>query len=103
MPLEILHGAFVLLGGRSRVERAGIAALAGLRIHFTGIEPVLNLICGSWDRTPFGVFIALVVIAALLFRSRIRSADRFPKSNADVSRFAHDERLFSGKRLSRWA
>src|SRR6266516_3786129 len=41
MPLEILHVAFVLFGRRARFEGAEIAALAGLRIHLSGIEPVL--------------------------------------------------------------
>jgi hypothetical protein len=40
MPLEILHGALVLFSGRARFEGAEIAALAGLRVHFSGIEPV---------------------------------------------------------------
>ena len=40
MPLEILHVALVLLGGRARLEGAEIAALAGLRIGLAGIEPV---------------------------------------------------------------
>src|ERR1019366_10202871 len=41
MPLEILHGALVLLRGRARFEGAEIAALAGFRIDLAGIEPVL--------------------------------------------------------------
>src|SRR5581483_2925123 len=40
MPLEILHIAFMLLGGRARLERAEIAALAGLRIDLAGVETV---------------------------------------------------------------
>jgi len=42
MPLEILHGAFVLLRGGAAVEGAEIAPPAGLRIYFTQIEPVLS-------------------------------------------------------------
>ena len=41
MPLEILHVALVLFRSRARFEGAEIAALAGLRIHLSGIEPVL--------------------------------------------------------------
>ncbi|HZE53186.1 MAG TPA: hypothetical protein VE111_07960 [Bradyrhizobium sp.] len=41
MPLEILHRALVLLGGGTRLEGAEVAALAGLRISFPGVEPVL--------------------------------------------------------------
>jgi hypothetical protein len=40
MPLEILHVALVLLGRRPRPESAEVAALAGFRIHFTGVETV---------------------------------------------------------------
>ena len=40
MPLEILHGALVLFSGYARFEGAEIAALAGLRVQFSGIEPV---------------------------------------------------------------
>ena len=40
MPLEVLHGALVLLRRRARFERAEVAALAGLRIDPAGIEPV---------------------------------------------------------------
>jgi hypothetical protein len=38
---EILHGAFVFLGRRARVERAKVFSLAGFRILLPGIEPVL--------------------------------------------------------------
>src|SRR5262249_3853969 len=41
MPLEILHGALVLFGGRTRFERAEIAPSTGLRIDLARIEPVL--------------------------------------------------------------
>src|SRR5439155_12339478 len=41
MPLEILHLALVLFRRRPRFEGAEIAALAGLRIDLSGIEPVL--------------------------------------------------------------
>jgi hypothetical protein len=40
VPLEILHGALVLFGGRARLEGAKIATLAGFRIHLSGIEPI---------------------------------------------------------------
>jgi hypothetical protein len=42
MPLEILHGALVLLRGGAARKRAEIAPPAGLRIYFTRIEPVLS-------------------------------------------------------------
>src|SRR6478752_2631102 len=41
VPLEILHLALVFLGCRARLEGAEIAAPAGFRVHFAGIEPVL--------------------------------------------------------------
>src|SRR5499427_10801815 len=40
MALEILHGALVLLGRRARVERAEIAAAAGLRVDLARIEAI---------------------------------------------------------------
>src|SRR5579863_1651276 len=41
VPLEILHGAFVLFGSLARVEGPQVAALAGLAVLLAGIEPVL--------------------------------------------------------------
>src|SRR4051812_11965241 len=38
MPLEILHGAFVLLGGGARRKGAQVAAPACFRIHLARIE-----------------------------------------------------------------
>src|SRR6266511_6054635 len=40
MTLEILNGAFVFLGRCARLERAEIAAPAGLRVDLARIEPV---------------------------------------------------------------
>src|SRR5262249_57167991 len=40
MTLEILHRALVLLGRRARLERAEIAAAAGLRVDLAGIEAI---------------------------------------------------------------
>src|SRR5215813_1853612 len=40
MTLEILHGALMLLGRRARLERAEIAAAAGLRGDLAGIEAI---------------------------------------------------------------
>src|SRR3954454_17893278 len=40
MPLEVLHGALVLLGGGAGLEGAEIAAPAGLRIDLARIETV---------------------------------------------------------------
>jgi hypothetical protein len=42
VPFEILHSAFVLFGGRARLESAEITPFAGLRIYFPGIEPVFT-------------------------------------------------------------
>ena len=42
MPLEILHGALVLLGGSARGESAEIAPPAGLRILLARVQPVLS-------------------------------------------------------------
>ena len=42
MPLEILNFAFVLLGRFLRVERAEVAALAGLRIFLARIKSILS-------------------------------------------------------------
>jgi len=39
-PLEVLHLAFVFLGRGARLERAEVAALAGLQIGLAGIEAV---------------------------------------------------------------
>jgi hypothetical protein len=40
MPLEILHIALVLFGGRARFERTEIAALARLEVDVAGVESV---------------------------------------------------------------
>src|ERR1043165_5992230 len=40
VPLEVLHGPLVLLRRLARLERAEMAALAGLRILFARVEPV---------------------------------------------------------------
>ena len=40
MPLEELHGFLMLLRRRARLERAEVAALAGLGIFLARIEPV---------------------------------------------------------------
>jgi hypothetical protein len=82
MPFEILHLAFVLFRSRARFEGAEIAALAGLRIDLSGIEPVPArlqfAICGSWNASCF-VFLASIAMAAILFRA---GQDR---CNADVT------------------
>jgi hypothetical protein len=51
MPLEILHGAFVLFGRRARFESAEIAPFAGPGVHFCGNKAGIRLtaVCGSWD------------------------------------------------------
>src|SRR6476620_10739558 len=41
MPLEVLHGAFMLFRRCARLEGTEIPPLAGLRIYLAGIEPVL--------------------------------------------------------------
>ena len=41
--LEALDLAFVLLGARARVERAEVAALAGVRVLLARIEPVFAI------------------------------------------------------------
>src|SRR5207249_4974875 len=55
MPLEVLHLAFVLLGGLARFEGAEVPAFAGPGIDFTRIETVFaglqladhgDLLCG---------------------------------------------------------
>jgi hypothetical protein len=40
MSLEVLHVPLVLFRSRARFEGAEIAALAGFRIHLSGIEPI---------------------------------------------------------------
>src|SRR5262245_15154398 len=40
MTLEVLHGAFVLLGRRARLEGAEIAAPADLRVQLARIEAI---------------------------------------------------------------
>src|ERR1044072_8516381 len=40
MPLEVLHVALVLFRRCTRLEGAEVAALAGFRVDFAGIEPV---------------------------------------------------------------
>jgi hypothetical protein len=54
MPLEILHGALVLFGGGPRLEGSEIAALAGFRIHLSGIEPVFTRLQFSDHGTTLG-------------------------------------------------
>jgi hypothetical protein len=86
MPLEILHGAFVLFSSGARFESTEIAALAGFRIHFARIQPILSrLQFADHGSVSFSLFMASIVIAALLFlRSAI--ACRSPaKGNADVN------------------
>src|SRR5258705_11915909 len=40
MPFEILHGTLVLFRRRARFEGSEVAAFAGFRVYFAGIEPV---------------------------------------------------------------
>jgi hypothetical protein len=40
MPLEILHGAFVLFRRRAGFEGSKVTAPARFRVYFAGIEPV---------------------------------------------------------------
>jgi hypothetical protein len=40
MPFEILHGALVLFCCRTGFEGSKVAALAGFRVDFAGIQPV---------------------------------------------------------------
>jgi hypothetical protein len=54
MPFEILHGALVLFGGGTRLERPKIAPLAGFRIHLSGIEPVFTRLQFSDHGITFG-------------------------------------------------
>jgi hypothetical protein len=68
MPLEILHGAFVLFRSLARFEGAEVAALAGLRIYLPGIEPVFaGLQFADHGGASFSLFMAIIVIAARLF------------------------------------
>jgi hypothetical protein len=68
MPFEILHGALVLFRRLPRFEGAEIAALAGLRIYFPGIEPVFaGLQFADHGGASFSLLIAIIVIAAGLF------------------------------------
>jgi hypothetical protein len=41
-PLEILNGALMLFGGRTRAERPQISAFAGLGVHFPGVQAVFT-------------------------------------------------------------
>jgi hypothetical protein len=40
MPFEILYGTLVLFRCRTGLEGSKVAALAGFRVDFTGIQPV---------------------------------------------------------------
>src|SRR6266849_4701283 len=39
-PLEVLHGTLVPFGGRAAGERPQVAALAGLRVFLSRVQPV---------------------------------------------------------------
>jgi hypothetical protein len=41
VPLEKLHGALMFLSLLARIECAQVAALAGLRVFLTRVEPIL--------------------------------------------------------------
>jgi hypothetical protein len=70
VPLEILHVALVLFRSLPRSEGAEVAALAGLRIYFSGIEPVFaGLQFADHGGASFSLFIAIIVIAARLFHA----------------------------------
>src|SRR6266446_8267956 len=70
MPLEILHLALVLFRSRARFEGAEIAALAGLRIDLSGIEPVLARLQFADHGT--SLLLASIAMAALLFQPSFR-------------------------------
>src|ERR1700687_408903 len=69
MPLEILHVPLVLFRRRARFEGAEIAALAGFRIHFSGIEPIFARLQFSDHGTEAycRVFLALIAKPPLAF------------------------------------
>src|SRR5450755_1222852 len=63
MPLEILHVSLVFFRSRARFEGAEIAALAGLRIHFSGIEPIFARLQFSDHGTRASCSVPLTLIA----------------------------------------
>src|SRR6266404_1618026 len=76
MALEILHLALVLFRSRARFEGAEIAALTGLRIDLSGIEPVLARLQFADHGTSLllRVLLASIAMAALLFQPSFRDA-----------------------------
>src|SRR5204862_3289767 len=62
MPLEILHLAFVLLGGPSRRKRAEISPPPGLGIGFARIQTVF----AGLELADHGLHLAIKVSVALL-------------------------------------
>ena len=101
MPLEILHGALVLLRRRARREGAEIAPPPGPRIFLARIEPVLagRRACGSWRmlRTRFVYRKATVCI---LFRGHApvhpRSAHLRARAPGHATTKSHGRKKGSG-------
>jgi hypothetical protein len=69
MPLEILHVPLVLFRRGARFEGAEIAALAGFRIHFSGIEPIFarSQFSDHGTKPSCSVFLALIAKPPLTF------------------------------------
>src|SRR5689334_9876309 len=92
MPLEKLHGAFVLLGGFAAVEGAEVAALVRLRIRFARVEPVLAGLQFSNHRGSFRFACRPGGPARCRDRSACRVRDRRTRLRLDSSNLSDRNR-----------
>jgi hypothetical protein len=76
---EVLYCAFVLFGTFAGIERAEVLPLAGLRIYFARIEPVLTglQLSDHYDSPrAIGLFSIWVDVRAICFDKQVSSRKR---------------------------
>src|SRR4026209_1543767 len=95
--LEELHGAFVLLGGRTRAERAEITALSRFRVLLARIETISSVLqLANHGRSPaldavwYSLVLTMTVPAAALSRFLDNACpDHHVRGGPDHVRAAH--------------